>query len=266
MSELRVSLCQVASTTDLAANREQIGSALATAAASGSRLAILPEYATAFDPAGVGVQYAEPVDGPSLGFLRDQARRHGLTVVAGTTLTSQDPERGSNAVVVVDPDGTVRAAYRKVHLYDAFGHRESDRLEPGAADAEPVVVDVEGLRIGIETCYDLRFPEMSRRLVDAGAQVIVVPAAWAAGPGKVEQWTVLARARAIENTCAVLAVGQAGRGVVGHSIAVGPAGVVLGELGREPGALHVVVDGEEIARVREVNPSLANRRYTVVPR
>lgn len=156
--------------------------------------------------------------------------------------------------------------YRKVHLYDAFGHRESDRLEAGHADAEPLVLDVAGLRFGVMTCYDLRFPESARRLVDAGADVLVVPAAWAAGPMKADHWRTLARARAIENTAVVLAVGQAGRGVTGRSVLVGPDGVVGLECGETPEVRTIDLDQQSLAHVRETNPSLANRRYDVVPR
>jgi predicted amidohydrolase len=128
------------------------------------------------------------------------------------------------------------------------------------------VLRVDGLGFGVMTCYDLRFPESARRLVDAGAHALVVPAAWAAGPGKAAQWRALAVARAIENTAVVLGVGQAGRGVVGGSLAVAADGRVLDALGTDPGLLVVDVVGEQIATVRERNPSLVNRRYRVVPR
>ena len=115
------------------------------------------------------------------------------------------------------------------------------------------------------TCYDLRFPESARRLVDAGAQVLVVPAAWADGPLKAMHWRTLAVARAIENTSTVVGVGQAGRGVVGRSLVVGPDGVVGLELDEEPGIRTVDIDGDAMLSVRLQNPSLANRRYAVVP-
>ena len=116
------------------------------------------------------------------------------------------------------------------------------------------------------TCYDLRFPESARRAVDAGADVLLCPAAWAAGPGKIEQWTVLAQARAIESTAFVVAVGMAGRGVCGSSTAVGPDGTVRARLGLEPGQVTVDLDHADVVRTRERNPSLANRRFAVGPR
>jgi predicted amidohydrolase len=234
-------------------------------------VAVLPEYASAYDPHGVGPDLAEPLDGPFVGMLRDEARRGGFAVLAGTTLPGGEPggdgqPRAVNAVVAVDAAGGVAGVYRKVHLYDAFGHRESDRLAPGPADAPPLVLDVAGLRLGVLTCYDLRFPESARRLVDAGADVLVVPAAWVAGELKAMHWRTLAVARAIESTAAVVAVGQAGRGVVGRSLVVGPDGVVGLELDETPQVRTVDLDAAGIAAAREANPALTHRRYAVVPR
>lgn len=262
---VRVTVAQVAVSDDHTANREMVRDAFATAERARADLLVLPEYASGFHPHGVGPEHAEPLDGPFVRVLRERAAATGVAVVAGTTLPGSDA-RAVNAVVAVDGTGELAGVYRKVHLYDAFGHRESERLEAGPADAPPLVLDVAGLRFGVLTCYDLRFPESSRRLVDAGAQVLVYPAAWAAGELKAWHWRSLAVARAIENTAAVVAVGQAGKGVTGRSLVVGPDGVVGLELGETPDVRTVDVDGALLARVRETNPSLANRRYTVVPR
>ncbi|RYV50497.1 carbon-nitrogen hydrolase family protein [Pengzhenrongella frigida] len=263
---VRVTLGQVAVGADHAANLRQAVAAVDAAAAAGSDLLVLPEYASGLDPRGPGAQDAEPLSGPFVQALRDRAAATGVAVIAGTTLPGASADRAVNAVVAVDGTGSLVGVYRKVHLYDAFGQRESDRLEPGSPDTPPVVLDVAGLSFGIMTCYDLRFPEMARRLVDAGAQVLVVPAAWAAGPRKPEHWRALAVARAIENTSVVVAVGQAGRGVIGRSLVVGPDGDVRLELGAVPGAGTTDLDPIALAAVRERNPSLANRRYAVVPR
>jgi predicted amidohydrolase len=260
-----VTVGQLRVSDDHDANREVVRRAIDTAATAHADVLVLPEYASGFDPRGTGPRHAEPLDGPFVTLLREEAARTGTAVVAGTTLPGADPERAVNAVVVVDADGALAGTYRKVHLYDAFGHRESDRLEPGPADAAPVTVDVAGLRFGVLTCYDLRFPESARRLVDAGAQVLVVPAAWAAGPLKSLHWRTLATARAIENTAVVVAVGQAGPGVTGRSMVVGPDGTVGLELGEEPEIRTVDLDPGLLAEVRERNPSLSHRRYRVIP-
>jgi predicted amidohydrolase len=268
---VRVTVAQLEVGRDRGANLVAARDALRTAGRVRADVAVLPEYASAYDPHGVGPDLAEPLDGPFVGMLRDEARRGGFAVLAGTTLPGGEPggdgqPRAVNAVVAVDAAGDVAGVYRKVHLYDAFGHRESDRLAPGPADAPPLVLDVAGLRLGVLTCYDLRFPESARRLVDAGADVLVVPAAWVAGELKAMHWRTLAVARAIESTAAVVAVGQAGRGVVGRSLVVGPDGVVGLELDETPQVRTVDLDAAGIAAAREANPALTHRRYAVVPR
>ena len=262
---VRVTLGQLRVHADRAANRTAVIDAFAAAAHEHADLLVLPEYASAYDSHGVGPEHAEPLTGPFVETLRAQAARTGVAVIAGTTLPGASAERAVNAVVAVDRAGELVGVYRKVHLYDAFGTRESDRLEPGPPDAPPLVLDIAGLRFGVLTCYDLRFPESARRAVDAGADVLVVPAAWAAGDRKELHWRALAVARAIENTCAVVAVGQAGPGVVGRSLVVGPDGVVDLELGAEPEVGSIDIDPARIARERERNPSLVNRRYTTTP-
>jgi len=268
---VRVTVGQLQVGADRGANLLAVRDVLRTAGRARSDLVVLPEYACAYDPRGVGIELAEPLDGPFVTTLRQEAAGHGVAVVAGTTLPGGEPDadgrpRAVNAVVAVDASGALVGVYRKVHLYDAFGHRESQRLAPGPADAPPLVLDVAGLRFGVLTCYDLRFPESARRVVDAGADVLVVPAAWAAGELKAMHWRALAVARAIENTAAVVAVGQAGTGVVGRSLVVGPDGVVGLEADDTPQVRTVDLDADALRDVREQNPSLANRRYAVVPR
>jgi predicted amidohydrolase len=276
---VRVTIAQTEVSGDHSANLVVVRHAVAEALRVSSDLLVLPEYANGYDPAGVGAEHAETLDGPFVSTLRDLTSRQvasggavegatrtggPLTVVAGMVLAATDGGLPGNVVVVVR-GGEVVGTYRKVHLYDAFGHRESDRLAAGDPAAAPLVVTVAGLQVGVMTCYDLRFPESARRLVDAGAQVLVVPAAWAAGRGKVEQWRILAQARAIENVSAVVAVGQAGKGVSGHSLLVGPDGSVAIELGDTPAYRTADVDPDGVAVERDRNPSLANRRYTTVP-
>ncbi|ACZ20776.1 predicted amidohydrolase [Sanguibacter keddieii DSM 10542] len=261
---MRVTIAQLEVSGDHPANLVVVRQAVAEALRVSGDLLVLPEYASGYDASGVGVAHAETLDGPFVTTLRELTAGTSLTVVGGMVQAAADGGLPGNVVVVVR-GGDLVGSYRKVHLYDAFGHRESDRLAAGDPAAEPLVVPVGDLQVGVMTCYDLRFPESARRLVDAGAQVLVVPAAWAAGPGKVEQWRILAQARAIENVSAVVAVGQAGRGVSGHSLLVGPDGAVAMELGDGPAYRTADVDAEGVVAERDRNPSLVNRRYTVVP-
>ncbi len=250
---LRIALVQEAADLDPTANRSRV-EALTPADAD---LVVLPEaFARDFGPAGSDVgPYAEPVDGPFGREVERVARSRGTTLVAGMFEASDDPGRPWNTLVV---RGAATTSYRKVHLYDSFGYRESDRLLPGAV--EPTVIDVAGFAVGLMTCYDLRFPELARALVDRGAEVLVVPAAWVAGERKVDHWRTLARARAIENTVFVAAAGQPGPRYTGHSLVVDPMGDVLAEAGEGPALLTATLERRALDEARRTNPSLANRR------
>jgi predicted amidohydrolase len=263
VASLTVALLQVASGLDPAENRDALDPLLDRVVADGHRprprLVLLPEaYARDFGAPGSDVAaFAEPLDGPFVIRLTELAARHDLVVVAGMFEVSDDPERPFNTLVVVGPEG-LRASYRKIHLYDSFGYRESDRLTGGPV--EPVVVDVAGWLVGLMTCYDLRFPELARRLVDAGAEVLVVPAAWLPGDRKVAHWRTLLAARAIENTCFVVGAGQPEPRYVGHSAVIGPLGDVLAEADGSEQVIDAVLDRADLDEARRTNPSLANRR------
>jgi predicted amidohydrolase len=251
---LRVTLVQAASGLDPAANRER----LAALVPSGSDLVVLPEaFARDFGEAGsdVGPFAEDAVAGPFATELGRVAAERGTTVVAGMFERSADPARPWNTLLV---RGGAAASYRKIHLYDSFGYRESDALQPGALT--PVVVDLGGFRLGLMTCYDLRFPELARALVDRGADVLVMPAAWVAGPRKVDHWRTLVRARAIENTVYVVAAAQPGPRYSGHSLVVDPMGDVLAEAGEAEETLTATLTTSGIDDARRTNPSLANRR------
>ena len=252
-TSLRVALVQAASGLDPADNR----AALARLVPDGADLVVFPEaFARDFGPPGSPVEeYAERPAGAFATAVARAARAHDTSVVAGMFETSPDPARPFNTLVL---RGAAAADYRKVHLYDSFGFRESDRLLAG----EPVatVVDLAGFRVGLMTCYDLRFPEMARLLVDAGAEVLVAPAAWVAGERKVEHWRTLVRARAIENTCFVVACGQPGPRYTGHSMVVAPTGDVLAEAGADSETIQATLERAVLQETRRTNPSLANRR------
>ncbi|MCW2852835.1 MAG: 2-oxoglutaramate amidase [Nocardioides sp.] len=250
---LRVALVQEAAGLDPAGNRAR----LEPATPADADLVVFPEaFARDFGEGGSDVgRFAEPVDGPFGQELDRVAALRGTTVVAGMFEASQDPARPWNTLLV---RGAATAAYRKVHLYDSFGYRESDRLLPGAI--EPTVVEVAGFSVGLLTCYDLRFPELARALVDRGAEVLVVPAAWVAGERKVDHWRTLVRARAIENTVFVAAAGQPGPRYSGHSLVVDPLGDVLAEAEDGPALLEATLSRAALDEARRTNPSLANRR------
>jgi predicted amidohydrolase len=250
---------QKASSLDAAENRGALAD-IAGRLEPDTGLVLLPEaYMRDFGAPDTDLAAtAEPLDGPFVQRLTGLAAERDTTVVAGMFEASDDPGRPFNTLVVVDRDG-LRASYRKIHLYDSFGYRESDRLLAGPV--EPVLLDIGGFRVGLMTCYDLRFPELARELVSRGAELLVVPAAWVAGPLKVDHWRTLARARAIENTVFVAAAGQPGPRYTGHSLVVGPAGELVAEVGDGDHVLTATVDRAALEEARATNPSLANRRF-----
>ena len=262
MAAMRVALVQLAAGIDPAANLDAVIRLTKDIEAD---LIVLPEAVMCdFGPLDMGLgPVAQPLDGEFVAALSVIARDRSAGVVAGMFERSDDPDRPYNTLVALAPDGSLAGAYRKTHLYDSFGYRESDRLLAGPA--EPVVLNLAGRRLGLMTCYDLRFPEHARALVDAGADVLVVPAAWVRGPLKEAHWVTLLRARAIENTVDVLAAAQCGRSYCGNSMAIDPMGVVVAALGEAEGVVSAVLDEQRLHSVREQNPALGHRRWAVVP-
>lgn len=261
---LTVAVAQFSPTQDKEENLATIGSLLRTAADRGARLVVLPEYAV-FTVPDMGerlVEAAEPLDGPTVTRLREMVAGLDLAVVVGVNEVA-GAHRIHNTLLGIR-GGEVVASYRKVHLYDAFGYTESERVVPGTPGATELL-EVDGFRVGMQTCYDLRFPESTRVLLDAGADVVAVPAQWVPGPLKEYHWNTLVRARAVENTAYLMAAGQTPRTGVGGSTVVDPAGVALAALGEEPGVAVATLERDRIERVRSVNPALARRRYLVVP-
>ncbi|MER7988747.1 carbon-nitrogen hydrolase family protein [Streptomyces noursei] len=263
---MRIALCQMTSSTEPKENLAQVADLVRRAAAEGARLVVLPEAAMVSFGAPLG-PLAEPLDGPWAEGVRAVAREAGVTVVVGM-FTPAPNGRVANTLLVTGPG--VETSYDKIHLYDAFGFRESETVAPGE---QVVTVDVDGVRVGLATCYDLRFPELFRAHADAGATVSVLAASWAAGPGKRDQWDLLVRARALDATVWLAAVGQAAPDQdadpevptkaptgVGHSALIGPDGTVRARLGDAPELLVVEVDTAETERIRQAVAVLDNRR------
>jgi predicted amidohydrolase len=262
-ADMRIALAQASSTPSLETNLAIIEEMTLSAANQGAELVVLPEammrcFGAPLHP------IAETVGGPWAESVRAIARKHGVTVIAGM-FTPADGKRVRNTLLVTGPD--VEASYDKIHLFDAFGFSESDMVAPGIT---PTVVDIGGTRIGLATCYDVRFPGLFIELARAGAEAIVVCASWGAGPGKIDQWKLLTRARALDCTSFVLAVDQADPADpaadsaaptgVGHSAAISPWGEVVGELDTSPGLLLVDLDLAQIGEARAAIPVLVNER------
>jgi nitrilase len=255
---------------DVSRNLALAAELLGDASRQDCRLAVLPENFALMPERGrdKASHAEEPGDGPIQDFLAATAKEFGLWIIAGSMpLVSPEPERVYGACLAIDDTGRTRAIYRKIHLFDVDlpdgqeSYRESHSMYPGD---DPASIDTVIGRVGLTICYDLRFPELFRTLVDDGATVFTVPAAFTATTGKAH-WHTLLKARAIENLSYVVAPGQWGmhpdnRETYGHSLIVDPWGRVLAEQASGDGAVIAEIDSAGIAAVRERFPALANRR------
>ncbi|WP_150461716.1 carbon-nitrogen hydrolase family protein [Nesterenkonia ebinurensis] len=267
---MRIAAAQIVTGEDPQANLKLVEQWTAKAAEAGADLVVFPEatqraFGYPLGPAAETVwDWAEEV--------HLIAQRHGVVVVVGAFTPGAPAEEGGqprvrNTLLATGP--SVYVSYDKLHLYDAFGFQESRTVEPG----ERVVrFDTQGVRIGLATCYDIRFPQLFQAHAGHGAHLTLVPASWQSGPGKVAQWRALAVARALDSTQYVIACGQGlpeAAGVqapenaptgVGHSLIVSPTGQILAEAGDAPELLVVDIDVDAVAEARKVLPVLANAR------
>ena len=264
---MRIALCQIPVSPEAPVNLSRVRAALREAAEGRAELAVFPE-ATMVRFGSELRAAAEPLDGPFCAGLAAECASTGVSAVAGVFEPAPDG-RVYNTAVAISGSGAMAASYRKLHLFDALGQRESDLVAPGSS---PVVTELAGTLVGLQTCYDIRFPELSRALAVGGAPLLTVSAAWQAGLFKEEHWVTLLRARAIENTVWIAAAGQvpdqdapptrAPTGI-GRSMLIDPLGVVRADLGPSAGVLVLEADMTLVAAVRATLPSLANRREDV---
>jgi len=264
---LRVACVQLNARGDKADNLEKAERLVARAAATGADVVVLPEKWNAWGAPDVIRAAAEPIEGgESFEAMSAWAGRHGVTLVGGSvTEFREGHEKLSNTCPVFDTDGALLAVYRKIHMFDVeVGgqlYRESETEEAGD---EIVACEAEGWRLGLTTCYDLRFPELYRILALGGAELITAPAAFTLFTGK-DHWELLVRARAVENQLYVAAANQwgthqPGRASYGRSMIVDPWGVVLAVAPDEDAVISAELDRTRLRRVREILPSLANRQ------
>ncbi|WP_346960924.1 carbon-nitrogen hydrolase family protein [uncultured Arthrobacter sp.] len=268
---MRVALAQIITGREPDRNLDLVREYAGQAKAGGADLVVFPE-ATMRAFGNSLLDIAEPLDGPWAAQVRGIAAELGIVIVAGmftpgtTAAGDRNDRKVRNTLLVAGPG--VDTSYDKIHLYDAFGFAESDTVDAGT---EPVTFDVGGVTFGLATCYDVRFPDLFTENAERGAAVNIVCASWGAGPGKVEQWQLLSRARAADSTTFVLACGQgnpASVGLetkgsaptgVGHSAVVSPFGDVLQELDGAPGMLFADLDPAVVDDARAKLPVLANR-------
>lgn len=263
---------QMASGPNLGANLTEASRLIASAASAGAGLVVLPEnFALMPTKESDRLHAAEPHGhGPLQEFLATRAREHGLWIVGGTIpIAAKDKKKVCPACLVFDDKGENVARYDKMHMFDVNlengeEYHESMNQEPGD---QAVVVDTPFGKLGLAVCYDLRFPELFRRLLDQGAELFAIPSAFTEITGKAH-WEVLVRARAIENLAYVIAAGQggyhvSGRETHGDSMIVSPWGQIQDRLARGSGFVIAEIDLKRMASIRNSLPSIQHRRIQI---
>lgn len=248
-------------TQDWRANAHTCVSLMADAARQAASLLVLPEALLARDDNDphMSVNSAQPLEGEYIRILLAESQRNMLTTVLTIHVPSTEG-RALNTLVVLRA-GKIIAHYAKLHLYDAFNMRESARVDAG--DDIPPVIDVDGMKIGLMTCYDLRFPELAMTLALQGAELLVLPAAWVRGPLKEHHWATLLAARALDTTCYVVAAGECGNKNIGQSRIIDPQGVTVAAAAESAQLIFAEVTKTRLEQTREALPVLRNRRFAV---
>lgn len=233
---------------------------LLQASGQGADLVVFPEMFMAAPEPGVSLaRIAEPLDGPFASTLAAMAGQYGVAVVSGIwERVAGEKKRAANVAVAFSPEGTLLARYNKIHLFDALSVRESDVMLGG--NDEPPIFCCNGISIGLAICYDLRFPELFRNLALRGAEAVVVPSAWYAGPLKEEHWLTLLKARAIENTIYLCGANLCGAPFAARSAVFDPFGVMLASAGEGEILISATLKRERIDEVRAKLPSLSHMR------
>lgn len=266
MKKKNIALVQMRSSQDKQENLLKSIDLISQSADGGNvELVCFPEFQMAFSPPEQSARQlasiAESTDGEFVMALRRAARKHRVGVVATIYEKGGGSSKVYDTALVITPAGTVSSVYRKLHLYDALGFKESAKLARGKAIKTPV--KTKAGNVGMLICYDLRFPELSRLLALKGADVLVAPSAWVQGEMKEDHWVTMVKARAIENGSYLIAPDQVGNIFCGRSMAVDPYGVVLADMGQREGIELVEIDAARVRQVRKSLPLLANRRNDV---
>ncbi|MGG5752918.1 carbon-nitrogen hydrolase family protein [Zafaria sp. Z1313] len=259
-----ISVGQFSPAGTLEENLDVVRRLTARAKGAGAQLVLFPEE-TMFTVRKVEGDLAAAVDRDWSRFVQQLsliAAENSIAIVAGGYESSGE-ERPYNTLVVIQADGAIAGTYRKVHLYDAFSYQESKRIKAGDPSGLQLF-EIGGLKFGVMTCYDIRFPELARRLAVEGADVLLVAAAWFKGDHKVEHWETILKARAVENTVWIAAAGTSSKNTIGHSAILDPLGIPVDFLDDETeGLVTVDVTRRRIDEVREFLPVLANRKLGV---
>ncbi len=261
----QIVMAQLESTADKHVNLEKASRSITAATKEyGAKIVLFPEVFMNHFPKGTPQKTirseSETLDGPFVTAMKQLAKDQNTWVVFGMRETTEDPneDRTYNTTVMISSKGKIVSSYRKTHLYDAFGYKESDNIRPGDSLFEPIETPFG--RIGMFVCYELRFPEIARHQVSRGADVLIVPSGWVRGPMKEYHWSTLVITRALENTVFVAACDQVSDFYCGRSLVVDPMGVAMVTGPETEALIPCTIDIDRIKEVRSKLPSFQNRR------
>jgi len=264
---MKVAVVQFKASTTKETNLKKIIKFISQAAKNKAALVAFPEfmmfYTNSSQTSKQLASLAETIKGNFVTTIANTARENKIQVIGSFYEKSTKKDRVYDTSFVIDRSGKVISTYRKIHLYDALGFRESDKMISGSKIAKPVSTSIG--KVGMMICYDLRFPEMSRALAVSGSEVLVVPSAWVKGTMKEEHWLTINKTRAIENGCYVIAPDQVGNMYCGRSVVVDPYGKILLDMKKKQGIGYVNIELKKIKNIRKVLPLLKNRRTDVYP-
>jgi predicted amidohydrolase len=261
----KVAVVQFCASTQKNENLKKILTFIEKAANKGAKLCAFPEfmmfYTTSKQTPRQLADLAETINGNFVTAITDAAKKNSIQVVGTLYEKSKRKDRVYDTSFLVDKSGKLTSTYRKIHLYDALGFKESAKLEAGSKIAYPAKTPLG--KIGMLICYDLRFPETARLLASAGSEILVAPSAWVRGKNKEEHWITINKTRAIENGCYVIAPDQVGNIYCGRSLVVDPYGKILLDMKKREGIGIVDISLNKVKETRKVLPLLKNRRTDV---
>jgi len=264
---MKVGVVQFKASTKKEDNLKKIISYISKASSKNATLCAFPEfmmfYTSSSQTAKQLANLAETIKGNFVTTIAKAAKENHIQVIGSFYEKSRKKDRVYDTSFVINKSGKVISTYRKIHLYDALGFKESNKMVSGSKITKPVKTSIG--KIGMMICYDLRFPEMARSLAAAGSEVLVVPSAWVKGNMKEEHWITINKTRAIENGCYVIAPDQVGNIYCGRSLVVDPYGKILLDMKKKQGIDFVNIDLNKVKQTRKVLPLLKNRRTDIYP-
>src|SRR5574338_118890 len=261
---MNVAVVQFRASTEKKKNLQTILKYIEQAAKKGAELCAFPEFMMFYiskQSAAQVAELAETIHGNFVTEIARAARKNKIEIVGTNYEKIKKKDRVYDTAFVISKSGKISSTYRKIHLYDALGFKESSKLEPGSKITPPTKTKLG--KIGMLICYDLRFPEMSRILASAGSEILVAPSAWVKGPNKEEHWITINKTRAIENGCYVVAPGHLGNIYCGRSLVVDPYGRILLDMKHKSGIGLADISLDLVKKTRQSLPLLKNRRTDI---